>query len=58
VRSDLNQIYCDLRPYAFAIAYRILGSVSEAEDVVHDAFLRLAQAGDAPISSQKPSSRP
>jgi len=42
VRSDLNQIYRDLRPYAFAIAYRMLGSVSEAEDVVQDAFLRLA----------------
>ncbi len=42
MRSDLNQIYRDLRPYAFAIAYRMLGSVSEAEDVVQDAFLRLA----------------
>jgi len=30
-----------LRPSAFAIAYRILGSVSEAEDVVQEGFLRL-----------------
>ena len=53
MRSDLDQIYRDLRPYAFAIAYRMLGSVSEAEDVVQEAFLRLAQAGDEPIRSRK-----
>jgi RNA polymerase sigma-70 factor, ECF subfamily len=35
----------DLRPYLFAIAYRMLGSVAEAEDVVQDAFLRYHEAG-------------
>src|SRR5688500_15605268 len=34
----------ELRPPAFAIAYRMLGSVSEAEDVVQEGFLRLHQA--------------
>jgi RNA polymerase sigma-70 factor (TIGR02957 family) len=36
-------LYGELRPRAFAIAYRMLGSVSEAEDVVQEAFLRLHQ---------------
>jgi RNA polymerase sigma-70 factor (TIGR02957 family) len=36
--------YEELRPRAFAIAYRMLGSVAEAEDVVQEAFLRLHRA--------------
>src|ERR671923_312555 len=34
----------ELRPSALAIAYRMLGSVSEAEDVVQEGFLRLYRA--------------
>jgi RNA polymerase sigma-70 factor, ECF subfamily len=35
----------ELRPYLFAIAYRMLGSVAEAEDVVQESFLRYHEAG-------------
>ena len=34
----------ELRPRAFAIAYRMFGSVGEAEDVVQEAMLRLHRA--------------
>jgi RNA polymerase sigma-70 factor (TIGR02957 family) len=39
-----EQLLDELRPVAFAIAYRMLGSVSEAEDVVQEALLRVHQA--------------
>jgi RNA polymerase sigma-70 factor, ECF subfamily len=39
-----DQSYEDLRPLLFSIAYRMLGSVSEAEDIVQEAFLRFHKA--------------
>ena len=36
-----EDLLAELRPRAFAIAYRMLGSVAEAEDVVQEALLRL-----------------
>jgi RNA polymerase sigma-70 factor (TIGR02957 family) len=44
--SNRERLLDDLRPVAFAIAYRMLGSVSEAEDVVQEALLRVHQALD------------
>jgi RNA polymerase sigma-70 factor (TIGR02957 family) len=37
----MADVFDELRPQAFAIAYRMLGTVSEAEDVVQEALLRL-----------------
>jgi RNA polymerase sigma-70 factor (ECF subfamily) len=42
--TEREQLLEELRPTAFAIAYRMLGSVSEAEDVVQEALLRVHQA--------------
>ncbi|MGW1158590.1 RNA polymerase sigma-70 factor [Streptomyces sp. NPDC002513] len=50
-----SELYGELRPRAFAIAYQMLGSVSEAEDVVQEAFLRMhqTQQRDEPIASPR-----
>ncbi|MGH3350566.1 MAG: sigma-70 family RNA polymerase sigma factor, partial [Nocardioides sp.] len=38
---DLATAHDGLRPLMFSIAYRMLGSVAEAEDIVQEAFLRM-----------------
>ena len=47
--SSNDALLDELRPVAFAIAYRMLGSVAEAEDVVQETLLRVhrtLEAGD------------
>jgi RNA polymerase sigma-70 factor (ECF subfamily) len=41
------------RPALFAVAYRMLGSATEAEDVVQDAWLRFSAAQTADLRSAK-----
>jgi RNA polymerase sigma-70 factor, ECF subfamily len=55
VRDDVALAYVDLRPLLFSIAYRMLGSVSEAEDLVQESFIRYqrAIADDTTVESPK-----
>jgi RNA polymerase sigma-70 factor (ECF subfamily) len=43
-KDDVAEAYVDLRPLLFSIAYRMLGTVSEAEDLVQEAFVRYQRA--------------
>ena len=51
--------YTEYRPLMFSIAYRMTGSVSDAEDIVQEAFLRASKdagkdaANDAEVESPK-----
>lgn len=40
----MTEIFEDLRPLLFSIAYRMIGRVAEAEDIVQEAFLRYHRA--------------
>lgn len=42
--TQVIESHDQLRPLMFAIAYRMLGSVAEAEDVIQEAFLRMHQS--------------
>jgi RNA polymerase sigma-70 factor, ECF subfamily len=53
--TSREQVYEELRPLLFSIAYGIVSSVSEAEDIVQEAFLRFhrAQREGADIDSPR-----
>jgi RNA polymerase sigma-70 factor (ECF subfamily) len=50
---DTLKTYDEHRPFLFGVAYRMLGSVSDAEDILQEAFLRRHGADREPIASPK-----
>jgi len=50
--SDRARAFEDFRPLLFAIAYRILGTVSDAEDAVQEAWLRWDASATRPASTK------
>jgi RNA polymerase sigma-70 factor (ECF subfamily) len=44
VSQSTAALYAELRPLLFSIAYRMLGAVTEAEEVVQDSFVRFQHA--------------
>jgi RNA polymerase sigma-70 factor (ECF subfamily) len=53
-RTRVAEAYEDLRPPLFSIAYRMLGSVAEAEDIVQEAFLRYQRALEDGVQIESP----
>jgi len=51
---ELANTFDGLRPRLRAVAYRILGSLSDAEDAVQEAWLRLQRTDDEQIDSLEP----
>jgi RNA polymerase sigma-70 factor (ECF subfamily) len=50
----VSDLYEELRPLMFSIAYRMLGSASEAEDIVQEAFLRFHRESRKGTSIESP----
>jgi RNA polymerase sigma-70 factor (ECF subfamily) len=51
--GSTSEDFEELRPLLFSIAYRMLGSVADAEDVVQEAFVRWTEAEANAITSAK-----
>lgn len=47
------ELFESYRPFLFSIAYRMLGSVMDAEDIVQEAFLRWQRVAEEEVDAPK-----
>jgi RNA polymerase sigma factor (sigma-70 family) len=51
---DTDQIYKELKPLLFSLAYRLIGNVWDAEDIVQEAFVTYEEIATEKIEDTKP----
>jgi len=51
--KEITEVFDSMRPRLHGIAYRMLGSTEEAEEVVQDAWLRRRQAANGAIGNEE-----
>jgi len=51
--TQRDEAFTTFRPLLFSIAYRMLGSAMDAEDMVQDTYLRWQRAGPDPVQEPK-----
>jgi len=52
-KLDRLELFSQHRPLLFAVAYRMLGSAADAEDLLQETFIRWQQAADVEITSPR-----
>ena len=52
---DAAAVFAEQRPKLFGVAYRMLGSVADAEDVIQETFLRWQEVADGGTAIDSPS---
>src|SRR5881296_1709361 len=52
-RDTLERPFEESRPHLRAVAYRMLGSLSEADDAVQEAWLRLSRSDTSEVENLK-----